>query len=376
MKNIILSCFLILLVGCNSKNKIESETEVSTDEKIVNLTDVQLKNANLEIGHFEKRNVSSTLKVSGKIDVPPQNLVSISMPLGGYLKSTKLLPGMHVSKGEIIATMEDQQYVQLQQDYLITKSKLQYAQQEYERQKDLNQSKATSDKVFQMADSDYKNLRITLSSLGEKLKLIYINPSTLSENNLSKSVNIYSPINGFVSKVNVNIGKNVNPSDVLFELINPSDIHLNLKVFEKDITKLFIGQKLFAYTNSQPDNKHECEIILISKDLSADDHTAEVHCHFEDYDKTLLPGMYMNAAIEVKNNEAFTLPEDAVVNFEGKNYIFLVNNKNQYEMTEVNLGEKENNFIEILDTDKFESKKVVLKGAYTLLMKLKNKSDE
>ena len=283
---------------------------------------------------------------------------------------------MHVSKGEILATMEDQQYIQLQQDYLITKSKLNFAQQEYERQKELNQSKASSDKVFQLAESDYKNLRITLSALGEKLKLIYVNPNKLTESNLSKSINIYSPINGFVSKVNVNIGKNVNPSDVLFELINPSDIHLNLKVFEKDVTKLYIGQKLFAYSNNQPEIKHGCEIILISKDLSAEDHTAEVHCHFEDYDKTLLPGMYMNAVIEVKSNNVLTLPEEAVVNFEGKDYIFLVNNKNQYTMTEVNVGEKENNYIEILEAGKIESKKVVIKGAYTLLMKLKNISDE
>ncbi len=287
MKNIILICSLLLLIGCNSKNTTEKETEVATEENVVNLTDAQLQNATLEIGNFEKRNVSSTLKVSGIIDVPPQNLISISMPLGGYLKSTKLLPGMHVSKGEILATMEDQQYIQLQQDYLITKSKLNFAQQEYERQKELNQSKASSDKVFQLAESDYKNLRITLSALGEKLKLIYVNPNKLTESNLSKSINIYSPINGFVSKVNVNIGKNVNPSDVLFELIDPSDIHLNLKVFEKDVTKLYIGQKLFAYSNNQPEIKHGCEIILISKDLSAEDHTAEVHCHFEDYDKTL-----------------------------------------------------------------------------------------
>ena len=376
MKNIILICSLLLLIGCNSKNTTEKETEVATEENVVNLTDAQLQNATLEIGNFEKRNVSSTLKVSGIIDVPPQNLISISMPLGGYLKSTKLLPGMHVAKGEILATMEDQQYIQLQQDYLITKSKLNFAQQEYERQKELNQSKASSDKVFQLAESDYKNLRITLSALGEKLKLIYVNPNKLTESNLSKSINIYSPINGFVSKVNVNIGKNVNPSDVLFELIDPSDIHLNLKVFEKDITKLYIGQKLFAYSNNQPKNKHECEIILISKDLSAEDHTAEVHCHFEDYDKTLLPGMYMNAVIEVKSNNVLTLPEEAVVNFEGKNYIFFVNNKNQYTMTEVNVGEKENNYIEILEAGKIESKKVVIKGAYTLLMKLKNISDE
>jgi cobalt-zinc-cadmium efflux system membrane fusion protein len=205
--------------------------------------------------------------------------------------------------------------------------------------------------------------------------LININPNNLTEKTISKSVNIYAPINGFVSKVNVNIGKYVNPSDVLFELINPSDIHLNLKIFEKDVVKLQIGQKLFAYTNNEIDKKHLCEILLISKDLSAE-HTADVHCHFENYDKNLLPGMYMNAEIEVKNTNAFTLPEDAIVNFEGKNFLFIAKNANLFLMTEVKIGNHENGFVEIVNNSDFESAKIVTKGAYTLLMKLKNKADE
>jgi cobalt-zinc-cadmium efflux system membrane fusion protein len=371
----IISSLILLLVGCNSK-KEEQTSETTTNANLVSISDAQLKNATIETGKLERKTISSTLKVTGKIDVPPQNMVSVSMPLGGYLKTTKLLPGLHISKGEVIATMEDQQYVQLQQDYLTTKSKLYFAEKEYERQKELNQSQASSDKVYQQADADYKTLRITLSALGEKLRLINVNPNSLSEKNISKSVNIYAPINGFVSKVNVNIGKYVNPADVLFELINPSDIHLNLKIFEKDITKLSIGQKLVAYTNNQPENKHKCEILLISKDLSTDEHSADVHCHFENYDKMLLPGMYMNAEIEVKSNDALTLPKDAVVNFEGKEYIFVVVNKNQFQMTEVKTGNSENGFIEILDNEQLTKNSIVTKGAYTLLMKLKNKVDE
>jgi cobalt-zinc-cadmium efflux system membrane fusion protein len=376
MRNIfIISSLILLLIGCNSK-KEEQTSETTTNANLVSISDAQLKNATIETGKLERKTISSTLKVTGKIDVPPQNMVSVSMPLGGYLKTTKLLPGLHISKGEVIATMEDQQYVQLQQDYLTTKSKLYFAEKEYERQKELNQSQASSDKVYQQADADYKTLRITLSALGEKLRLINVNPNSLSEKNISKSVNIYAPINGFVSKVNVNIGKYVNPADVLFELINPSDIHLNLKIFEKDITKLSIGQKLVAYTNNQPENKHKCEILLISKDLSTDEHSADVHCHFENYDKMLLPGMYMNAEIEVKSNDALTLPKDAVVNFEGKEYIFVVVNKNQFQMTEVKTGNSENGFIEILDNEQLTKNSIVTKGAYTLLMKLKNKADE
>lgn len=376
MKNIFLiSTLLILLIGCNSK-KEEQARETTTNSTLVSISDAQLKNATIETGKLEQKTISSILKVTGKIDVPPQNMVSVSMPLGGYLKTTKLLPGLPISKGEVIATMEDQQYIQLQQDYLTTKSKLYFAEKEYHRQKELNQSQSSSDKVYQQADSDYKNLRITLSALAEKLQLINVNPNSLSEKNISKSVNIYAPINGFVSKVNVNIGKYVNPSDVLFELINPSDIHLNLKIFEKDITKLSIGQKLVAYTNNQPDKKYHCAIILISKDLSIEEHTADVHCHFENYDKTLLPGMYMNADISIKSNDALTLPKDAVVNFEGKEYIFVAVNKNQFQLTEVKIGNSENGVVEILNNESLTKNAIVTKGAYTLLMKLKNKADE
>ena len=375
MKNIISSFLLLLIVSCNSKTT-EEKTTTKNNDNVATLTAAQLKNTFIEIGNLEKRSTSSVLKVTGKIDVPPQNMVSVSMPLGGYLKSTKLLPGLHINKGEVIATMEDQQYVQLQQDYLTTKSKLFYAQKEYERQKELNQNQASSEKTFQLADSEYKILRITLNALSEKLKLINVNPNTLSEKNISKSVNIFAPIKGYVSKVNVNIGKYVNPSDVLFELINPSDIHLNLKIFEKDITKLSIGQKLVAYTNNQPENKHKCEILLISKDLSANEHSADVHCHFENYDKALLPGMYMNADIELKSYNVLTLPQDAIVNFEGRDYVFVGINENQFRMTEVKIGNSENGFIEIKNPEYLQDSKIVTKGAYTILMKLKNKTDE
>ena len=372
---IILINIALLLAACGSSKKEEQKTENKTEENMVTLTDAQLKNAGIQTGKFAQQSISSILKVNGKIDVPPQNMVSISIPLGGYLKSTKLLPGMHVSKGEIIAVMEDQQYIQLQQDYLTAKAKSGFLESEYIRQKELNESKATSDKVFQQTEADYRSQKILIKSLSEKLKLINLSPDKLNENKISRSINIYSPINGFVSAVNVNIGKYVNPSDVLFELVNPSDIHLALTIFEKDIDKLFIGQKLIAYTNSQPEKKYPCTIILISKNLSAE-RSAQVHCHFEQYDKTLLPGMFMNADIEVKSNNATVLPDDAIVRFENKQYAFIARSNNQFEMKEVQTGDTENGFTEILNTENLAKETFVLKGAYNLLMKMKNDSEE
>jgi cobalt-zinc-cadmium efflux system membrane fusion protein len=365
----------MLFNACSSNQPTEEPTSVVTENSnLVELSDAQLKNANITVGKIASKNMASILKVNGIIDVPPQNMISISVPLGGFLKYTKLLPGMHLLKGESIATMEDQQYIQLQQEYLTTVSNLKFAESEYNRQKELNLSKASSNKALEQAEASFQSLKINAKSLSEKLKLIGINPENLSEKTISRSIDIHSPIDGYVSHVNVNIGKYVNPSDVLFELVNPTDIHLGLTIYEKDLDKIFIGQKLRAFTNHKPDLKYPCEIILIGKDLS-EERSVEVHCHFEKYDKTLIPGMFMNAELEINNNNAKVLPDEAIVRFENVNYAFIATSKNTFKMIEVKLGSSEKGLTEVTMDDSFYNKNFVLNGAYNLLMQLKNKEE-
>jgi len=366
----------VLFTQCKKEQTTDEPTQVVEENNTtVHLTDAQMKNTSLEIGSLSERQIATTLKLNGKIDVPPQNLISVTNPLGGYLKNTKLLPGMHIKKGELIATMEDPQYIQLQQNYLIAKDKYEFAKLDYNRQKDLNASQASSDKVMQIAQAEMNNQRITMNALAQQLSLININPASLTHSNISRTVNIYSPINGFVSTVLVNVGKYVTPSDVMFELINPSDIHLNLKVYEKDLDKLEVGQRVVSYTNGSPDKKYEGEIVLISMDVNKEG-VSEVHCHFEEFDKKLVPGMYMNADIDTHSAVAKALPEDSVVYFEGQNYVFIETTKQTYGMTAVKVGPKEDGYIQITNPEILTNKKIVTKGAYTLLMKLKNTEEE
>ena len=374
-KLIILFSSLAFFIACTGPKQENTAEEKNITSTTVTLNEKQLAAAGITTAAGEKKNISSVLKVNGKIEVPPQNIVSISLPLGGYLKSTHLLPGTKIKKGEVIAVIEDPQYIQIQQDYLTSVARLNFLEKEFARQKDLNQSKATSDKVLQQTEADYKSQKIASKSLYEKLKLIGVNPESLDENSISRSINVYAPIDGFVSKVNVNIGKYVNASDVIFELINPTDIHLGLTVFEKDVNKLFMGQKLKAFTNNEPDKKHNAEIILISQDLSPE-RSVTVHCHFEDYDKLLLPGMYMNAEIDLSSANSFVITEEAIVAFEDKTYIFIEEGKGKYKFTEVKTGISENGFTGIINGDEFLNKPIVIKGAYSLLMSLKNKTEE
>ena len=367
---------IFLFASCSSKKETAAESTEAAAEDVVVMTDAQLKNAGIETGTVLSQTMNSTLKVNGMVDVPPQNIVSVSFPLGGYLRSTKLMPGMHVSRGEVIAVIEDQALIQLQQDYLVAVARLNFLQQEYERQKMLNENKVNADKVYQQAQADFTSQKVLVKGYSEKLQLIGINPARLTENTISRSVTVHSPINGFVSKVNVNIGKYVTATDVLFELINPDDMHAMLTVFEKDITKVNIGQKVQVSFVDDPASVHECEVILVTKNVD-ESRSALVHCHFEKQPKSLLPGMFLNATIHISNANVLTLPEEAVVRFENKQYVYELTNKNEFKMLEVQTGMVEKGRIEVSSNIRgFPDKKLVTKNAYAVLSKMKNTAEE
>ena len=374
MKTNIIVYGLLLSLGlaCSSKTK-EPEVETTTIvEKIVTLTPEQLKNVDLETTKPEYRTLSATLKVNGKIDVPPQNLASVSAPSGGYVKYTRFMPGMHVSKGETLAILEDPQIVQLQQDYLLAKSNLNYAQKDYSRQSDLNKSKASSDKVMQQAQTEANNQNIMMRGMAEKLRTMGINPENLNAGNIRRSIAVSSPVSGYISSVNVKIGQYVSPTDRLFEVVNTDDVHLALSVFEKDLNKISVGQRVFAYTNQNPEKKYAANIILIGKDFQPDK-SVLIYCHFIDYDKNLIPGTYMNAEVETNSETGNTVPDDAIVTWENKQYIFQEVKPKTYKMIEIKIGNSENSRTEIFNIDQnLKNKKIVTKGAYALLMGLKN----
>lgn len=375
IKNIVGIFFLFTVLSCENKEDTNNETIAKAAENTLQLSDEQMTSFSLTSVKIQKKNITKTLILNGILDVPPQNLVSVSNALGGYVKSTKLLPGMQFRKGEVIVVMEDNQFIQLQQDYLTVKVLIENAEAEYNRQSLLNQSKASSDKVYLQAKADYQTLQISQKSLEEKLRMINIKPSSVSVNNISRTAVIYAPFDGFVSQVFVNVGKYVSPSDVLFELINPKDLHLNLKVFDKDLDKIKIGQSIIAFANDNRGKKYVAEVILIGKNV-ADDRAVEVHAHFAKQDVQLIPGLYMNAEMEIPVSNTLTLPEESILTFEGKEYVFIISGKNKFKLQSIQTGTRGNGWTEIINANDLINAKIVSKGAYILLMALKNTGED
>jgi cobalt-zinc-cadmium efflux system membrane fusion protein len=367
---------IFFLASCKGVETKESLTEKIPADDRVSLTDKQIENGSIAVGEISTRKIRTTITVNGVVDVPPQNMISVSFPMGGYLRYTKLMPGMHVSKGEIIAEMEDQAIVQLQQDYLVTKAKLTYLEKEYERQKELNEDKVNSDKTFQLTTADYTSQRIMLNGYAEKLRLIGVTPDRLTAANISRRVSVRSPINGFVSKVNVNTGKYLQPSDVLFELINPDDIHAALSIFEKDLSKVSVGQKVRISFVDEPEKEYDGEVILLNRNVD-EDRLAIAHCHFLTQPKQLLPGMFLNARISVSEANVPVVPEGALVRFNNREFVFTESGKGTFHMQEVTSGAREDGMIEIREgRDSLFGKKIVTSNAYSVLGALKNTAEE
>jgi membrane fusion protein, heavy metal efflux system len=367
---------VLTLSSCHSTPTEQTKGDPGEEDQTITLNAAQQKMAAIETGNLGLQMIHETIQFTGSIDVPPQNIVSVSFPLGGYLKSTKLLPGMHVSKGESIAVMEDQSLVQLQQDYLMAKEKLKLLKLDYDRQKSLNETRVSSDKVMQQAQADYEANRLLVLGLAEKLRLIHINPDQMRGDRISRMVSIPAPINGFVSKVNVNIGKYVQPADVLFELINPDDIHAALTVFEKDLNAIQIGQKVSVSFVDEPENQHEATVILITKNVD-ENRSGIVHCHFQTMPPNLKPGMFINATIKIKSSLVNALPEEAVVRFENKSYIFAVKGNGVFEAVPVTTGKRHGGFVEIVSPVAAQgTHPFVTKNAFTVLSAWKNLSEE
>jgi len=381
--SIIISGLILSLNSCingDSKPVADPKEVEVIPENIVELRADQIKLAGIQTGSVEMRSVSNTLKVNGIISVAPQNQATVCMPLGGFIKSTNLFPGNAVSRGQTLAIIENQEFVDIQQNYLEAKNKLVYAEAEYKRHTDLFKEDVYSEKNVQQVTVDYKNLKALVRSLEQKLLLIGINPDQLNEDNISNTVNLVSPIKGFLKAVNVNIGKFVSSTDVLFEIVNSDKLFLELTLFEKDADKVTSGQKIKFYINNETE-EHEAIISQTGKSVS-NDKTFRVYGTVSSTCKNVLPGMYVNALIEESDIKTMALPSDAVVSFDDKDYIFVFEKDKEeagkamteYRIFEVKKGVSSSGYTEIRLPEGFDinTAKVVIKGAYNLLSAKKN----
>lgn len=369
----------IILSSCGTNPTPASTKEDSAAvvvSNMVQLTKEQAALAQLELAPIQQGKMKGMTHLNGVIDVLPTGIASVSIPMGGYIQDINLIPGTYVKKGQVLATVKDPAYVQLQENYLSTKAKLSYLQQDLDRQKALLTQEAVSKKSFQQIQADFNTNSIQLKALSEQLKLINIQPESLTTEKMSSLIQLAAPIAGYISKVNINRGKYVTPSDILLEIINPNDIHAAITIYEKDIANFKVGNKGTVTLTQDPSKKYPVSVLAVAHNIN-EDKTGLLHCHFEKIPANVLPGMFLTADIIVETNDAVLLPIASVQRFQGKDYIFIQSAENTFEAIEIQVHQSNESFVTVsnADANTWIGKQIVVKNAYSLLGKLMNKSE-
>ncbi|RAV27616.1 efflux RND transporter periplasmic adaptor subunit [Sinomicrobium soli] len=368
---------VLSLLGACSEKKVErtSRQQEKENDSLIVLSPEQAKNAGIETGHPQEKELSRTIRLYGTVTVSPQHMIGITFPLGGYVREVKVVPGMRVGKGDRLAVLEDLQYIQLQQDYLNAREKYSLAEKTYRRYKELNRTKASSDKLLEQAETERETQRINMASLAQKLRLIGVAPDRLSASGIQRSAPVRAPESGVVTKVNVHSGKYVASSETLFEIINTDDIMLTFKVFEKDVSLLKEGQEIAVYSNNNPEKKYKTTIAYLNRSFDRD-RAVEVICRMpEQQEHDLLPGLFVNADLAVKSVRSLVLPEESVVSWKGKSYVYLAKG-NYFEMVPVTTEIVQDGWQQVSSEKLSDRSEVVVKNAYALLMKAMNREEE
>ena len=375
MKNIIYSyatVFLLLITSCGNKNNETSSEGEQTETSAIVVTQDQFTSNGLLLGGLEERNFPDVVETSGMIDVPPENRASVMAFMGGFVKKTPLLIGDKVKKGQLLVTLENQEFVQMQQEYLQVYNQLDFLKAEYERNQTLYDEKIASQKNFLQAKSNYETAKAKYQGLREQLQMLNISPSQVEKGAISSLASIYAPISGSVTKVNVSMGSYVSPASEILEIINSEHVHLELTVFEKDILKVKKGQKIQFTIPEASNETYMAEVHLVGASIDDAKRTIKVHGHLENEDDTgFLPGMFVNAMIMTDTKNALSLPEDAVIESEGSSYVLKLVSQDAggytFEKVHVDQGNSYGGFTEISSEDLKQDDQFLLKGVFDLI---------
>ena len=386
---IILSGF-VLFVSCGSKEKKEAVKTEETSKEGENakpdeatLTAEQIQTIGIELGSNEEKQLTASLKTNGVLKVPNQNKASINSVYSGVIRSLLVQPGNTVSRGQTIATIANPEFIQVQSEYLSINSRIILAEQEYTRQKELNAGNAGALKNLQAAESNLKALRTSKSSLQQQIQLMGINPSSLSNGRLISVLAVRSPISGVVSNVNVKMGSYVDVTTVVAEIVDNSQLHLDLFVYEKDLPKLKNDQTIHFTVTNNPGKEYDAQIFSLGSSFENDSKAVSVHAMVKGDKTGLIDGMSITANISLDKATLPAVPTEAIVSYQGQDYIFIVDSvdtKNKttlFKRVPVAKGTSDIGFSEItLLKEVPASAKVVTKGAFFILAKQTNIGEE
>ncbi|MCT4582056.1 MAG: efflux RND transporter periplasmic adaptor subunit [Flavobacteriales bacterium] len=343
------------------------------ENSLVELTEEQLKLMQIEVGVPEERYISTSIKSTGVLELPPQNKASLSAIAEGRVKSIHVTEGVAVRKGEVLALVENTTFIVLQQEYLTLKQKGEVLRQDVERKTQLQKDSIVALKVLQEVIGAYENNQIKIKALIAQMDLLGINREKVDEGKIVSHIPIKAPINGYVRVIKINMNAYVHPGDVLFEIVDNEHLHIDLMVFEKDIPFIRKGQRVTFSMAQFPNKIYEASVFAVGKALEEEQRAMRVHAELIEEYHSLLPGMYVDATIHFGSKKELAIPTDAFVEENGMFYVFIKKGNHQkgvytFNKVAISKGKTYGGYSAVKLSEKLKvDSEIVTKGAFYLL---------
>lgn len=361
----ILGAIIVLLVGYIVYSKVTHKHDETTKDahateakheegehaesnvKEVELNEAQFKNANIELGSFTMKNLSEVINANGYTKLPPQNQADVTAIVGGTILSIKAIEGQYVKKGQTLATLQSLSYNNMRLDKAKLVEQLEasqtnkgYLDLEFARQKELSDENVNAKKTFQKVASDLEFENKKIVNLQNQIAILAQN---LEVGGASQSpiLSITAPISGYISEVYIKIGSNAEVGKPLFSIVDNSQMHVDLLVYEKDLYKVKTGQNVRFILTNQNNSEIKGKIFSIGKAFENDTKSVAVHADIVNDKQILISGMYVNALIDVGANSVQALPLDAIVKADGREFVFVLEEGEHDEKEEKGHDEKE-----------------------------------
>ncbi len=364
---------LLLLGACGSNEKQAPQENVPETDGRLLVQREQFNNRGMALGQMEDMELGNTVTASGRIDVPPENKAVVSAYHAGYIKAAPLLVGDQVRAGQVLLTLENPEFVRLQQEYLEIAGQMDFLRSEYERQQVMLEEKISSRKNFLQAESNYRSALATYNGLKKKLELLHLDPAEAEAGNLRATVPVLAPISGSISQVDVGIGMFVSPSDPIMEIVNTDHLHLELMVFEKDLLKIQKGQHINFRIPEATGDLYQGEVYLVGSSLDPETRSIKVHGHLEeDAPANLAVGMFVDAGILTGSKAFKVLPEEAIIKGDNGYFVFHLQEEDEGQLVfrpvAVEIGQSSGGYTAVLNAGDFpEGSRFLTRGGYSLL---------
>lgn len=373
---IFLVCLLsVLLLACGKQQKDTSKMVV--DPYVVELSaDMQKGIKLIKVGEAEIRDL---LRIPGSIQVDEQRMARIGAPVTGRISDIDVVLGQRVKRGQILATVNSTELAQNQLAYIKALQQIALQEKAVERAKALLEADVIAPAELQKREFELNGARADLIAARNQLRVLGMSQDNIDRLSRSSQMDTFSNINariaGTVISRKINLGQVVQPADELFVVADLSTVWAVAEVPEHQIDLIEVGQEVDIEIPAIYEKPIKGKLIFVGDVVNPETRTVTVRSEILNNKQEIKPDMLVSMLVLSKPSKKLSVPAQAIVRENDKNYVFVQLAPNKFRLREVTLDEEYQGNVAVIN-GLVANETIIVEGAFHVNNERKRKELE